>query len=88
MIAIKNFPVEKYPLYSPKDELIEHVDYFQFNDVRIQIKEQHLEGYYVLFNKDGQDRKIMITPDGGTDSYPSGFYSLIDDQLDRLLDLV
>jgi hypothetical protein len=87
MIFIKDIPVEKHPLYSPKHELLGYVDYFQFLDVRIQIKEQKLEGYYIVFTEDKQDRQIMITSDGGTDCYPQGFFSLLDDQLDRLLDL-
>lgn len=87
MIKIKNFPVEKYPLYSPNHELVGYVDYFQFLDVRIQVKEHRLEGYYIVYAKAEQDCVITLTPDGGTDRYPLGFYSLIDDQLDSLLGL-
>lgn len=89
MIRIRELEIEKNPLYSPDGELIGYMDYPQFLDVRIQIKEKGLSGYYVLFtDSNNVERKIFINPDGSTDSYPIGFYDLIDNQIDILLDLV
>jgi len=48
MIQIKEYPEETVDLYSPNDEYIETLNQAQFLDVRIQIVEQAIEGYYIV----------------------------------------
>lgn len=76
-------------LYNPDGELLFTINSnLKLNDVRIQIKEQKLEGYYLKYKKDEGDLyKISINPNGQLSSWPEGFYDLFDKQLDKLLDL-
>lgn len=53
---------------------------FEFNEIRIQIKEQGLEGCYAMF----EGEKIFIDRDGRVNNWPEGFFDLLDDQFTRL----
>jgi hypothetical protein len=57
------------------------VDYFELNDIRIQIKNEKASGWYVMFN----GSKIRIHENGKLESWPAGFFELIDIQLDQLV---
>ena len=58
----------------------------QLNDVRIQIKEQALKGYYMIWtNKDGKTFQILINKFGTLDHWWPGFFDITDYQLQRLL---
>lgn len=89
VIIINDFPVEKWPLYSPNDKYIGDVDYHQFLDVRIQCMEKKLSGYYVLYTNQETliTYHVIIDDDGTTDRWPLGMFSLFDDQLDKLIGL-
>lgn len=59
-------------LYSPhqKEKIGNIRNEYEFNDVRVQIAEKKLEGYYVMF----RDEKINILSTGHCDNWPLGFY--------------
>jgi len=57
--------------------------YLQMNDVRLQIKRNKLVGYYFLFN----NQKIEINENEKLLNFVEGFYDLVDDQIDEMLDL-
>ena len=68
-------------LYSPDDEFIGTIESeYSWNDVRIQIMEQKLSGYYVMFN----EHKIEIDSDGRCETWPDGFYDITEKQLEKL----
>lgn len=51
------------------------------NDVRLQIKRQNLEGYYVLF----ENHRIDIHGNGRLSYWPVGFYDIWQDQMFELI---
>ena len=76
---IKETPVK---LYDPNHNLIGIIENdYAFMDVRIQIKEQQLEGYYVIFQK----QKINITKHGRCSSWPVGFFDTYNNLLTKIL---
>lgn len=88
MIKIKDIKIQNFPLYDSNNNLIGNVNEYQFNDVRIQIGENNLSGYYLLFtNEEGQQTKINILPDSSVEQWPSGFFDLYPKQLSKILNL-
>jgi predicted ATPase len=60
--------------------------YLSLLDVRCQIKQKHLNGYYILWiDSEGNIKRIKIDESGELDSYPKGFY---DESIRYLLELV
>lgn len=60
---------------------------FELNDVRIQIKNKGLKGYYIIWCDEkytSQTHRIDIYSNGGLSDWPEGFYDLIDKQVDKL----
>jgi hypothetical protein len=63
-IKIRDLKEPHYLLYNPKGELIGEVtSELQYNDVRLQIAERGISGYYFR----SKDEIIPITNDGVTD---------------------
>lgn len=82
MITIKRIKQAVCKLYSPKDVEIGVIDdIISLNDVRIQIAQQGLEGYYLIW----EDQKIPILPNGDVTKWPLLFY---DDQQHQFYVLV
>lgn len=75
-VRINTFPKIRADLWLTRelDERDEYIGSFesedQFNDVRVQIKQNQLEGYYVYYNH----RKIPIDKNGGISEWPDGFF--------------
>lgn len=81
MIKINHIPQIECDLYDPDGNLVGVIkSEYSWNDVRIQIKEHNLLGYYVMFN----GHKIDILPDGRCLTWPEGFYDVIDKQLEQI----
>ncbi len=79
-IVNNKLPPEKVRIAYIKDGItadLFEVDYFNFNDVRIQIKQNKLTDYYVKF----EDKYILIHPNGGIADWPKNMFRLLDDQL-------
>ena len=69
-------------LFNSKDEKIGDIKSFlQLQDIRVQILEKNLEGYYLIFNK----QVIKINKDGLLSSWPINFYDHNDIMTDKLL---
>jgi len=81
MVKINKIILQTCEAFSPDDKSLGFLNYFEFLDFKIQIKEKKLVGYYMLYNNE----KIYIDEDGRCDSYPKGFYDLVDIQLDKLI---
>jgi len=66
-------------LYSPSEKYLGKIrSYLQLNDVRIQIMNLKLDGYYVVWDN---DYKISIDKYGNMSEWPKGFYDLGENQL-------
>ena len=69
-------------LHGPDNILIGEINTnLELNHVRIQIKDQKLEGYYVIW----EHYKLIISPEGRLHNWPNGFYDTMDTQLDALI---
>jgi len=82
-IKIQRFEYEPVRLYNPQNRpvgLITNEE--EFINVRTQIKDKKVEGYYVYWN--GQ--KIMINSDGKIDIWPDGFFDELNKRLLKFLD--
>lgn len=81
-IKIREIPEAKVELYSPDNELIGVIDNeVSFLDVRVQIHNQQLKGYYIVFN----GIRCGIDRNGELDVYPEGLYDTRSDLLMKLL---
>lgn len=92
MIKINKIEPPKWEAFDPESKSLGFLNYFEFNDLRIQIK-KHFEkngrgnsGYYFI-SKDinNSEMKINITNDGRCTIWPKGFYDLMENQLMELL---
>lgn len=81
MIQINKIKPLKCKAYSPEGKYLGLLNEYEFNDLRVQIKEQQIFGYYMLFN----DEKILIDKNGRCKEWPIGFYDTIENQLCKLL---
>lgn len=82
MITIHRISEPITSLYNPHGDLIGYItNSLELNDIRIQIKEQQLSGYFVKYLY----HEIDIDKDGGVDFWPSGFYDKSVIQLNNLL---
>lgn len=67
--------------FDPQGKSLGHLNVYEFNDLRIQIKMNKVSGYYMMF----EDYKIRIDKYGTCEAYPVGFYDLYTNQLFELL---
>lgn len=75
---IKNPPVK---IFSPDNSLLcETENDLVFNDIRIQIMDKKLSGYYIEFNGERTD----IKPDGTLDIWPKELFDISTNQLNYL----
>lgn len=65
------------------DGLFGIVNEYEFNDIRIQIKETKETGWFAVF----EEIVIVINTDGRCDVWPDGFFDTFDKQLDKLVQL-
>ncbi len=59
------------------DALLGLVNELELNDLRIQVMNEQIEGYWVKFD----DRRIDIMKDGSLSDWPKGFFDLFEKQL-------
>lgn len=60
MIKINRIIPQRVCLFNPDNKLMGLVNEFEFNDIRIQIKENKISGYYITYKKE----KLFITDKG------------------------
>jgi hypothetical protein len=81
MIQVNKIIPQTAELFNPQGESMGFLNEYEFNDIRIQIKKEKAEGYYLIFN----DEACVINKDGRLDYWPDGFFDLFDKQLNKLL---
>lgn len=80
-IIIRNLQNPPVKIYNPDGTLLcETNNELIFNDIRIQIKNQRLNGYYLVF----EDKKYEINSDGELMNWPKNLFSIGTDQLNYL----
>lgn len=70
MVQVNSYPEQTVNLFSPEGESMGFVNELQFADVRCQICENNLSGYYIEFNNE----KTIITPNGELENWPAGLF--------------
>ena len=84
MIKINKIIEAKCELYDPNNNLIGIIDNnLTFTDVRCQINQQKISGYYVKWN----DEILEIDSNGRMGYWPNGFYDEIDILCSKLLNI-
>jgi hypothetical protein len=83
MITINNDIQEEFCfLYGPDDVLVGAIkNYLAFLDVRVQVMEQNLEGYYLAF----KGNKYEINKDGRIKDHPEDLFSTNIQSLRKLI---
>ena len=80
-IKINHIPPQTVCLYHECDGLVGvDLNEHELNDIRIQIKEGKLEGFFVMFGGE----KITINSMGQLSNWPDGFFDLLIKQLMQL----
>ena len=67
--------------FTPNGVSLGFLNDFEFNDIRIQIKNEKAKGYYMVF----EDEEIEITEHGRCTAWPVGFYDMWENQLAQIL---
>lgn len=80
LIHVKTIIPQLVEVFTPKGRSLGLVNEFEFNDLRIQISKNRIEGYYLMYN----DKKHNITVDGKLDEWSSGLFDIIEIQLSEL----
>ena len=70
MIKVNKYPEQRVQVFTPKDKSLGLVNYNELLDIQVQISEQELVGYYVLYN----DEKITIDELGQLKTWPDGMF--------------
>ena len=81
MIKVNKITPQTVELFNPQNESMGFINEYEFNDIRIQIKEQQAEGYYCIFN----GKRFDINKDGRSGNWFEGFFDLIEHQIAKLL---
>lgn len=74
MVIVNKITPPKTFLYSPENELLGEINEYEFLDVRVQIKNNQLEGYYCIHNGE----KLLIDKNGRIANWPIGFFDILE----------
>lgn len=80
-IVINKIMPQTVEAFTPSGESLGYINQYEFNDLRVQLKENKIDGYYLMFN----DIKHTIDKDGRVDVWSKGFFDLQEYQLMKLL---
>lgn len=85
MVVIKKIEPQTCELYDPQGNFVGILNEYEFHDVRVQIREQQLVGYYCKFLINGKEIVFNIDKDGRSNDWCKGIFDTIEDSLDKLL---
>jgi len=77
MIAINKIIPFTCEVFDFNNNSLGFLNEYEFNDLRIQISKEKINGYYMRFN----NICIPILEDGKLELWPNGFYDIIENQL-------
>lgn len=81
MIQINKIVPMTCEAFDPQDKSLGFINEYEYFDLRIQVMELQIDGYYLIFN----DIKINIESSGNIDRCPIGFFDTIENSLDKLI---
>lgn len=81
MIVVNKIEPFTCEFFDPENKSLGFLNDFEFNDLRIQIKNEKGEGYYAVFD----NKKLFIDADGRLKIWPKGFYDMFEKQLSQLI---
>jgi predicted ATPase len=88
MITIKEIKERPAKVYHNDTFIGEITDQYQLNDIRIQVGKNQIEGVYFLFDiGNGVIHQINLDKYGQPDTWPNGFFDLMEYQLFEILDM-
>ena len=71
MLNINKYEEERVALYNPEGNYIGSINELEFLDIRLQICNQSLEGYYIITDN---DTEIQIDKNGEVDKWEEGLF--------------
>ena len=83
MIKVNKIIPQTVEAFDPDGNSLGFLNYFEFNDLRIQIMKEKVEGYYMMFNNE----RIDIDRDGDVHPWRIGFYDMGNIQINEMVDL-
>lgn len=82
MIQLREIKDQMVDIYAPDGTLLGRTDnLLSFTDLRIQIMEAKVYGYYIMF----EGQKVYIDENGRLPEWPKGLFDIWDNQLDTLI---
>ena len=85
MISYKKIEPQLVNVYD-EDGFFATVNELELYDIRVQIKNEEVKGFYILFPVDGVMNRIDINIKGQLSDWPKGFFDKTDHYLCLLLD--
>ncbi len=86
MITIRDISETPCHLYDPDNNLVGVIEsYLSLVDVRIQIKNAKIGGYYITWKHDEMTERIDINANGELGHWPIGFFDALDKMLTVLI---
>lgn len=81
MIQYKKIIPPTMEFYSPEGIFIGIINEYEFLDARVQIKNEQVFGYYVIF----EGTKVILDKNGELEEYPLGLLDTMTDSYMKLL---
>ena len=92
MIEIKKISPQTVEAFDPDDKSLGFLNLYEFQDLRIQVKQKKLEGYYLMFKSPSLEFaeidpwiKIKFLPTGMMSRNPKGFFDFHMNQLYKII---
>jgi hypothetical protein len=80
VIHINRITPQTVEVFTPADRSMGFVNEYEFNDLRVQIATNELEGYYVLHDNE----KLFISSDGHLSNWGTGMFDLMEIQISKM----
>lgn len=81
IIQINKITPPTLEIFNPNGELIGEVNEYEFLDIRVQIREAQVFGYYLVF----KGKKVRLDKNGELEEYPIGLLDTMTNLYCKLL---
>lgn len=83
MIKVNKIIPQTVEAFDPDGNSLGFLNDLEFNDLRIQIMKENVNGYYMMF----ENERIGIDNDGNINPWRKGFYDMDNIQINEMVDL-
>lgn len=80
-IKVNKIKPQTVEFFAPDGTSLGFLNEYEMLDLRCQIKEANVEGYYCLF----EHYMITVHPSGDMDCWPNGFFDTLDNLMNKFL---